>query len=82
VESEDVKKIAKATEALQKSLHEVSAKIYGQQQAPPSGGYQGAPPGGMGGNYGYNAKTQDEVEEEKFRRATGQDDSVVDAEYE
>jgi molecular chaperone DnaK len=82
VETDDVKNIKKASEALQKSLHEVSAKIYGQHQTPPSGGYQGAPPGGMGGNYGYTAKSQDEVEAEKFRKATGQDDGVVDAEYE
>jgi molecular chaperone DnaK len=82
IESEDVKKIKTTNEALQKSLHEVSARIYGKQQTPPSGGYQGAPPGGMGGNYGYEAKSQDEVEAEKFRRATGQDDNVVDTDYE
>jgi hypothetical protein len=35
-----------------------------------------------GTSYGYQGKTQDEIEEEKFRRATGQDDNVVDAEYE
>jgi molecular chaperone DnaK len=83
MESEDVSRINKTIEALQKSLHEVSAKIYGQQQ----NAYQGAPPGGMGGvppgaNYGYKGKTEAEIEEEKFRRATGQDDSVVDADYE
>jgi molecular chaperone DnaK len=83
MESEDVSRINNTIEALQKSLHEVSAKIYGQQQKT----YQGAPPGGMGGatpgaNYGYQGKTEDEIEEEKFRRATGQDDGVVDAEYE
>jgi molecular chaperone DnaK len=82
MESNDVKRIKEATETLQKALHDVSAKMYGQQQ----GAYQGAPPGGMGGapsgsNYGYQAKSQDEIEEEQFRRATGQDD-VVDAEYE
>jgi molecular chaperone DnaK len=82
VESEDLKKIKKVTEALQKSLHEVSAKIYGQQQTPPTGPYQGAPPGGMGGKQGYKSKTKDEAEEEKFRKATGQDDGVVDADYE
>jgi hypothetical protein len=85
MESEDVAKIKSATEALQSSLHEVSSRIYGQQQAPGQGAYQGAPPGGMGGvppgaNYGYSGKTQDEMEQEKFRKATGQDD-VVDAEY-
>ncbi|MFX1269632.1 MAG: molecular chaperone DnaK [Promethearchaeota archaeon] len=78
MESDDLPRIKSATEALQSSLHEVSARIYGQQQA----AYQGAPPGGMGGaNPGSQGKTQDEIEEEQFRRATGQD-NVVDAEYE
>jgi molecular chaperone DnaK len=82
MESEDIKRIKKATETLQNSLHEVSTRMYGQQQQ----AYQGTPPGGMGGvppgtNYGYQAKSQDEIEEEQFRKATGQDD-VVDAEYE
>ncbi len=77
MESDDLSRIKSATEALQSSLHEVSARIYGQQQ----GAYQGAPPGGMGTNPGSQGKTQDEIEEEQFRRATGQD-NVVDAEYE
>ncbi|MFX1587710.1 MAG: molecular chaperone DnaK [Promethearchaeota archaeon] len=78
MESDDLSRIKSATEALQSSLHEVSARIYGQQQ----GAYQGAPPGGMGGTSpGPQEKTQDEIEEEQFRRATGQD-NVVDAEYE
>ncbi len=82
MESDDVSRIKRATEALQNSLHEVSSKMYGQQQ----GAYQGAPPGGMGDipsgtNYGHQGKTQDEIEEEQFRRATGQDDNVVDTEY-
>ena len=86
MESEDVPRIKSSMEALQSSLHEVSSRIYGQQQGAQQGAYQGAPPGGMGDmppgtNYGYQGKTQDEVEEEQFRRATGQDD-VVDAEYE
>jgi hypothetical protein len=34
-----------------------------------------------GANYEYQGKTQDEIEQEQFRRATGQDE-VVDAEYE
>ncbi len=85
MESEDVNRIKQSTETLQNSLHEVSTRIYGQQQGAPQGGHQGAPPGGMGdnppgANYGYNEKTQDEIEQERFRRATGQDD-VVDAEY-
>jgi len=83
VETDDVSRIKSASEVLQNSLHEVSSRMYGQQQ----NAYQGAPPGGMGGvppgaNYGYQGKTEDEIEEEKFRRATGQDDDVVDAEYE
>ncbi|MHA2429714.1 MAG: molecular chaperone DnaK [Promethearchaeota archaeon] len=78
MESDDLTRIKSTVEALQSSLHEVSARIYGQQQ----GAYQEAPPGGMGGkDSGYQGKTQDEIEEEQFRRATGQD-NVVDAEYE
>ncbi len=78
MESDDLSRIKSATEVLQSSLHEVSARIYGQQQ----GAHQGTPPGGMGGTSpGYQGKTQDEIEEEQFRRATGQD-NVVDTEYE
>jgi molecular chaperone DnaK len=82
-ESEDLMKIKSGIEALQKSLHEVSSRIYGQKQGPGQKAYQSPPPGGMGGTAtsGSQAKTQDEIEEEQFRRATGQDD-VVDAEYE
>ena len=85
MESEDVSQIKNATETLQNSLHEVSSRMYGQQ--PGQGAHQGAPPGGMGdtppgASYGYQGKTQDEIEEEQFRRATGQDENVVDAEYE
>ncbi len=83
MESDDVSRIKNAAEALQNSLHEVSSRMYGQQQGP--GAHQGAPPGGMGdmpgASYGYQGKTQDEIEEEQFRKATGQDDNVVDAEY-
>ncbi|HUW89866.1 MAG TPA: molecular chaperone DnaK [Candidatus Nanopelagicaceae bacterium] len=78
MESDDVVRIKSSMETLQNSLHEVSSRIYGQQQAPD----QGPPPGGMGGdNYGQHGKTKDEVEQEKFRRASGQDDDIVDAEY-
>ncbi len=82
VEAEDVKRIKSTSEALQKSLHEVSSRMYGQQQ-----GSQGPPPGGMGGappgaNHGNQGKSKDEIEEEQFRKATGQDDNVVDADYE
>ena len=83
MESDDVARINSSIDKLQNSLHEVSSRMYGQQQGPAQGAYQGAPPGGMGGdNYGYQEKSQDEIEEEKFRRATGQDDNVVDADYE
>jgi molecular chaperone DnaK len=85
MESEDVNRIKQASETLQNALHEVSARMYGQQpgQGAPQGGYQGAPPGGMGDTaYTYEGKTQDEIEEEQFRKATGQDEGVVDAEYE
>ena len=78
MESDDAVRIKSSMETLQNSLHEVSSRIYGQQQGAQEGGYQGAPPGGMGGA----PQTQDEIEQEQFRRATGQDDGVVDAEYE
>jgi len=85
MESEDPARIKTSTEDLQNALHEVSSRMYDQEQG--AGGFQGAPPGGMGdmppgGDYGYQGKTQDEVEAEQFRRASGQDDGVVDAEYE
>ncbi|MFX1340251.1 MAG: molecular chaperone DnaK [Promethearchaeota archaeon] len=83
MESDDIPRIKKAMEELQKSLHEVSARIYGQQQGKGPGAYAGAPPGGMGDTaHTYQGKTQDEIEQEQFRRASGQDDNVVDAEYE
>ncbi len=81
MESEDAVRIKNSTEVLQNSLHEVSSRMYGQQQDPSQGAYQGAPPGGMGGTP-YESKTQDEIEQEQFRKATGQDEGVVDAEYE
>jgi molecular chaperone DnaK len=82
VETEDVNRIKSTSAALQKSLHEVSSRMYGQQQ-----GQQGTPPGGMGGappgaSHGKQGKSKDEIEEEQFRKATGQDDNVVDADYE
>ncbi len=81
MESEDVVSIKNSTEVLQNSLHEVSSRMYGQQQDQSQGAYQGAPPGGMGGTP-YEGKTQDEIEQEQFRKASGQDEGVVDAEYE
>lgn len=87
MESENVPRINTAMEALQKELHKVSSRMYGQQAGPGAspGGYQGTPPGGMGdttngANYGSKAKTEDEKQAEKFRRATGQDD-VIDTDY-
>ncbi len=87
MESDDVGRIKSSMEVLQTALHEVSSRMYGQQpgQGAYAGGHQGVPPGGMGdmpgAAYDYQGKTQDEIEEEQFRKATGQDD-VVDAEYE
>jgi len=85
IESNDAERIKRDMEALQSALHEVSARMYGQQGQGQEG-YQGVPPGGMGDmppgtSYDYQGKTQDEIEEEQFRKATGQDDGVVDAEY-
>jgi len=74
MESGDVKRINKAMETLQNALHEVSTRMYSQ--------HQGAPPGGMGGNQGGPKKTQDEKEQEQFRKASSEDDSVIDADYE
>ncbi|MFX0070573.1 MAG: Hsp70 family protein, partial [Candidatus Hermodarchaeota archaeon] len=91
MESDDASRIKAAMEALQTALHEVSTRMYGQQPGAgsyPGGmggqpGYQGDIPGGMGGTgTTYQARTEDEIEEEQFRKATGQDDNVVDAEYE
>ncbi len=84
MESNDVQGLKSSTEALQTALHEVSAKMYGQQGGQPS--EHGEPPGGMGNtppgtSYDYEGKTQDEIEAERFRRASGQDDNIVDAEY-
>jgi len=81
MESDDVVRIKSSMETLQNSLHEVSSRIYGQQQGQAQGAYHGAPPGGMGGTP-YESKTQDEIEQEQFRKASGQDEGVVDAEYE
>lgn len=81
MESDDIPGMKNGIEKLQKALHDVSAKMYGQQPGA-QGAYQGPPPGGMGGSEAYKQKTQDEIEEEQFRKATGQDDGVVDAEYE
>jgi molecular chaperone DnaK len=78
LKSNILEKISDLRSAMQNSLHEVSSRMYGQQQDAQEGAYQGAPPGGMGGA----PQTQDEIEQEQFRRATGQDDGVVDAEYE
>jgi molecular chaperone DnaK len=85
MESEDPAMIKSTTEDLQNVLHEVSSKMYGQQ--PGAEGFQGTPPGGMGDiphgeDHGHQGMTPDEIEAEQFRRASGQDEGVVDAEYE
>ncbi|MBY9005844.1 MAG: molecular chaperone DnaK [Candidatus Lokiarchaeota archaeon] len=78
IESDDKTNIEDKIDKLQKSLHEVSTRIYGQQEAPP---------GGMGDkngntyNSGQKTKTKDEIEEEMFRNATGQE-NIVDADFE
>jgi molecular chaperone DnaK len=89
LEAGDAPRIKSTMEALQTALHEVSSRMYGQgqQQGQPSyqdAAHYGAPPGGMGGMPGsaYEGKTEDEIQEEKFRKATGQDEGVVDAEFE
>jgi molecular chaperone DnaK len=50
MESDDIIRINSSMETLQSSLHEVSSRIYGQQQGQTEGTHQGAPPGGMGGD--------------------------------
>ncbi len=75
IASDDENKIQHAIDDLQSSLHEVSSRMYGQQPGA-NQTYTGTPPGGMGGH----TKTQDEIEQEQYRRAAGQD--VVDADYE
>jgi molecular chaperone DnaK len=77
LKSDNVNRIKTAMEILEKALHEVSAKMYGQQgqQGPgPQGAYQGY-------QQGPQAAQENMSEEEKFRRATGQDDDVVDVDY-
>ncbi|MHA1147264.1 MAG: molecular chaperone DnaK [Promethearchaeota archaeon] len=81
VEANHLDRIRHTMESLQQVLHQVSARMYGQQQGAQAENYQGTPPGGMGDN-AYSGMTEDEIEAEKFRRASAQDDDVVDAEYE
>ncbi|MHA1734090.1 MAG: molecular chaperone DnaK [Promethearchaeota archaeon] len=80
VKSDSAGRIKSTMEELQSVLHEVSARIYGQPGgAGPYAGPQGASYGASpGAGPQYRAKTPDEEEEERFRRATGQDDDVVD----
>lgn len=89
IEAGDVMRIKSDMEALQTALHEVSSRMYGQQQGQScqDGSCHSTPTGGVNDiphdtSYDYQGKTQDEVEAEQFRRATGQDENVVDAEYE
>ncbi|MBY9005989.1 MAG: Hsp70 family protein, partial [Candidatus Lokiarchaeota archaeon] len=82
MESENAPRINSAMESLQKELHQVSSRLYGQQ--PGYGVPPNAAPGGMdttnGTNYESKAKTEDEKQTEKFRKASGQDD-VIDTDY-
>ena len=83
MESENVPRINSAMESLQKELHQVSSRLYGQQTG--YGTTPGPPPSGMGDtsngkNYGSKTETEDERQAEKFRKATGQDD-VIDTDY-
>ncbi len=97
IEKNDGDKIKKEMEALQKAMHEVSARMYGQQQqqtygqgpypgaqpGEPQGNqeYQGEPPGGMGDTKAKGKKSKADEEQEQFRKASGQDDNVVDTDY-
>jgi len=92
IEKNDGDKIKKGMEALQKAMHEVSARMYGQQQTQGQGpypgaqpgesqGYQGEPPSGMGDTKAKGKKSKADEEQEQFRKASGQDDKVVDADY-
>ncbi|NVM04692.1 MAG: Hsp70 family protein, partial [Candidatus Helarchaeota archaeon] len=67
IESNNLQRIKSGMEDLQRAMHEVSARMYGQQGGPQPGYGQTTPP--------------HETEEEKYRKATGQD-NVVDADYE
>lgn len=76
IESGNHERIKAGIEALQASMHEVSARIYGKQpgQGDHAGGYPGA-------SYGSEDAGPEPSEEERYRRATGQDDDVIDADY-
>ena len=79
-EGDDPIRIKTAIEDLQKALHEISARIYGQQQS--YGEYPGGMPGGMGGMpHEQDDRPDYEKQADQFRKATGQDD-VVDTDYE
>ncbi|MHA1378684.1 MAG: molecular chaperone DnaK [Candidatus Helarchaeota archaeon] len=70
IESNDLHRIKQEIDELQKAMHEVSARMYGQPQ---------------GGPQQYQQQQQytppHETEEEQYRKATGQD-NIVDADYE
>jgi molecular chaperone DnaK len=68
IESNDLQRIKSGMEDLQRSMHEVSARMYGQQTGPQPG-------------YEQNYTPPHETEEEQYRKASAQDD-VVDADYE
>jgi len=79
-EGDDPTRIKTAIEDLQKALHEISARIYGQQQS--YGEHSGGMPGGMGGMpHEQDDRPDYEKQADQFRKATGQDD-VVDTDYE
>jgi len=73
-EGEDPSRIKNAMEDLQTALHQVSERIYGQNQT--NKGY----PGGSCG-IPQDDRPEHEKQAEQYRKASGQDD-VVDADYE
>ncbi|MFX0139529.1 MAG: molecular chaperone DnaK, partial [Candidatus Hodarchaeota archaeon] len=70
IESNDLQRIKSGMEELQRAMHEVSARMYGQQSGPQPG-YQ----------TGQTYTPPHQTEEEQYRKASGQDE-VVDADYE
>ena len=84
-EGEDPSRIKNSMEDLQTALHQVSERIYGQNQT--NQGYPGGAPEGtgdrLGGSSGIPQDDRPEYEKqaEQYRKASGQD-NVVDADYE
>lgn len=73
-EGVDPSRIKNAIEDLQTALHQVSARIYGQNQT-----YKGSPGGSCG--IPQDDRPEYEKQAEQYRKASGQDD-IVDADYE